>query len=230
MEGFFIFLIIFTLITLLIVLLVIWIKMIKKHLNKKKQIVIKKEKSNCIEQLDNVKYIEHRKKPMDAQGKMFQLLESLHLIITTKNRDILTARYSLAKELLFRLRIFKNTSWYNQCISDTMEEYKQMYYDKSIRQEQVYFLKYPDDLNMLEDLYIKQLTRCFSEYAQMHEDAIINMVQKNAKVKRYKKIITSIQETIEDLELLENSTTQTEAINQLQDFIPKVESKIKNIK
>lgn len=159
-------------------------------------------------------------------GKMFQVLESVDVILTTKNRDILTQRFHFVQDLTQYLKDLRSHRNYTKNVNKAVEEYKVRYYDKTVAEEQLYFLQFPEDETLLTEIYIRELARCFSEYSQMHQEAIDGMVQKKAKINRYQKILDNIYETITDLKMLEDSENKISVIEQLRAFVPKIEAEI----
>lgn len=226
MEGFYILLLMFTLIVLLIFMLILLFKAIKK--NRIKSELTKKE----TKVVNQVPLENSQTKNFDTRigGKMYQLIESIDLIMTSKNRDIVTARYKFAFELMSDIKIFKFNNTYKADIYETVEQYKLAYYDKIVKKEQLYFLQYPEDFELLSELYIRELSRCFTDYSQMQQEAINNMVQVKAKINRYNKMLENLYETVADLKLLETSLNKNDAIKQLRTFVPVIEAEIEKLK
>src|SRR5690606_13803830 len=126
-------LLMFTLIVLLIFMLILLFKAIKK--NRIKSELTKKE----TKVVNQVPLENSQTKNFDTRigGKMYQLIESIDLIMTSKNRDIVTARYKFAFELMSDIKIFKFNNTYKADIYETVEQYKLAYYDKIVKKEQL---------------------------------------------------------------------------------------------
>jgi hypothetical protein len=122
-------------------------------------------------------------------GLFFQLLESLEIIKTSKNIDIIIGRYDFVKELCSGLAAHSSNQVYKNSFFAVVEQYKQMYYDKLIFQEQVSIAENPQDINQLNEFYADNLFRALTVNVANHYEAIAGMKQKKAIQGRYQKII-----------------------------------------
>jgi hypothetical protein len=195
----------------------------------------KQLRENYKKKRDERKAIDVKKKeleihPNEIPGKLYQFIESIELMSSSKNPDIVIGRYSFCEKLCLRLALFNKASLYEKQVYQVIEEYKENYYDKNIREEQIYFATHPEDHHRLEEYYIKQLARCFGVYAQNHQEKIDGMKQKKAMVGRYDKILEAINMILDELEKLTDTETRKQAVEQLNAFIPHIKSKIADLK
>ena len=168
--------------------------------------------------------------PNEIPGKLYQLIESIELMSSSKNPDIVIGRYSFCEKLCFRLAKFSDSSLYEKQVYGAVEEYKKNYYDRNIREEQIYFANNPEDHHRLEEYYIKQLARCFTAYAENHQELINGMKQKKAMVNRYNKMLEAIKMILDELEKLSETETRKQAEDQLKAFIAPINTKIADLK
>lgn len=122
-------------------------------------------------------------------GLFFQLLESLDVINTSKNVDIIIGRYEFAKTVTSGLAPHSTSATYNKSFIAVVENYKQMYFDKNLFEDQVYIAKNPQDTNQLNEFYAISLIRALLANFQIHLEAIAVMKQKKAMQGRFDKII-----------------------------------------
>lgn len=124
----------------------------------------------------------------EISGKAYQLLESIELIESSKNPDIVIGRYIFSRELSKRLEQVSNTNKYNRQFYEAIESYKTDYYDRNITGAQIYFLENPGDNEKWEAFYIKHLIRSINAQYEKHMIETRGMVQKKAVLKRYDKL------------------------------------------
>jgi hypothetical protein len=122
-------------------------------------------------------------------GLFFQLLESLDIMNTSKNVDIIIGRYEFVNKLTTGLAPHSLSPTYNKSFVAVVENYKQMYYDKTLFEDQVTIAKNPQDKSKLVNFYASSLIRALYMNVQNHNEAIISMKQKKAIQGRYDKII-----------------------------------------
>jgi len=168
--------------------------------------------------------------PKEIPGKLYQLIESIELMASSKNPDIVIGRYSFCEQLCFRLAKFSDSSLYEKQVFAAIEEYKKNYYDRNIREEQIYFGTHPEDHHSFEEYYIKQMARCFTAYAENHQESINGMKQKKAMVNRYHKILEALNMILDELQKLSDTETRKQGQEQLNALIPHIKSKIADLK
>lgn len=134
--------------------------------------------------------------PKFVQNPIFQILESMQIMTTTKNIDIVIGRYENCKTFTSKLSPYCEHKRYPTDIYAASDRYKELYYDKLITIEQAYVCQHPKDKKYLDEFYRASLLRCLKEAADLHLEAIDGMKQKKAINNRYLKILELI-ETVE---------------------------------
>jgi len=138
------------------------------------------------------------------KGMQIQLLESLEIIQTSKNIDIIIGRYNFSQDLMAMLTISYNDPIYNKQFYIAAEEYKQMYFDKILTSNQTFICKHPSDRKLLDNFYCDNLIRALRVNLAIHNEAISGMKQKNAIVNRYTKIMEISNMVLNELSKLGN--------------------------
>lgn len=119
---------------------------------------------------------------------MHQALETIHIIETTINIDVLIGRMDLLSHLKISLAKFDKTQQYNSAVSDGINFYKNMYYDRVVTKEQLEFISSPSTFNT-ESFIAFNIYRCFNQYCQKMKGEIEVLKTSSAKEKRRDKII-----------------------------------------
>lgn len=122
-------------------------------------------------------------------GRIFQLIETVGIISTSKNIDTITGRYSFAVQLTSELKEFTNSPKYRPSFLRAMDEYKQMYFDVTVIPEQIHIATKPEDTTLLLNYYCSNYMRAFYMSAKKHVDDISGLKQRKAINNRYDKII-----------------------------------------
>jgi hypothetical protein len=124
-------------------------------------------------------------------GKIYQALESIEIIETTKNIDTLESRYNFLLQLFQELKLASYTPRYVNDVQVALDQYKQMYYDKTPTQIQLVGLLKPKDFDMVT-FYCNSIYNCFIKHyeTQMKEIAILKT--ESGKKGRYKKLYESV--------------------------------------
>lgn len=127
-----------------------------------------------------------------------QLLESLDIIINTKNIDTLTGRYRFIQTFYPKLISFSTIERYLTDMAVQLDHYKARYYDRDIYETQLRLLMFPNagELNIFTS---ECVIRWFSRYALLQLHEILKLKTDKAKQKRIDNIISKGEEALEFL-------------------------------
>lgn len=139
--------------------------------------------------------------------KVKQALESIYIIEDTMNIDILVSRYKFLLPILLELSSVKNTSSYELTVADGVEDYRMMYYDRTITDTQAAIVINPECLDNNE-FYALNIVRCFHKYCDKMEQDLNNAKKEATKLKRREAVIESAKICIAEL----HSSKMTESI------------------
>lgn len=130
--------------------------------------------------------------------KVKQALETIYIIEDTMNIDILVSRYKFLLPILSELISVKNTSSYELTIADGVENYRMMYYDRTITDTQVAIVLNPECIENNE-FYALNIVRCFHKYCDKMEQDLNDAKREATKLKRREAVIESAKICIAEL-------------------------------
>lgn len=158
------------------------------------------------------------------KGKIFQVLESIEIIETTKNIDTLMSRYDFLLKIYDDIKIASSYSNYKIDFQKTIDEYKQMYYDKNPTQNQLIAIVKPLEFDLISFYYIS-CYRCFVRNCETQNKIIETLKTEKGKVGRYKKLLENLYvvKNIVENEILNNSDAKL-----IFDKLLEIESELKS--
>ena len=123
------------------------------------------------------------------QGQGIQFLESINIIQTTKNLDTLRSRISFIDETLYP-NIISNArnNRYKIDIQKSIDDYKTLYYDKTLNEIQTNLLVNPNTTE-LKKLYADSIVQCYIRYVDNQKEEISKLIRESAIEKRKEFII-----------------------------------------
>ena len=124
-------------------------------------------------------------------GKIYQALESIEIIETTKNIDTLESRYNFLQPLFQELKLASHTPRYTNDVQVALDQYKQMYYDKTPTQIQLTGLLKPTSFDM-NTFYCNSIYNCFMKHYKTQIKEIAVLKTESGKKGRYKKLYDSV--------------------------------------
>jgi len=134
------------------------------------------------EEIDNYDY-QYR----TVQGWSLQLLESLHLLHTTKNFDTLKGRYDFINQFYYDLCLAKHNKRYTADIQKGIDNFKSTYYETTLQDFEIDLLYNPDQ-KKLKELYLRSIGNCFELFAADQALSLANLKRDSAKRNRLDKI------------------------------------------
>ena len=153
---------------------------------------------------------------MSIQGVGLQVLETVHIIATTKNFDTLKGRYELLIERLDTLRKAQNNQQYSADINTSIETYKSMYYDRPLQEFEISSVLKPNIFNA-KNFYCDSLVSCINRFTEEQINEIRNLKSENAKIKRRAKVIDKVNLAKNELQDKCSSTSSyLSALNSLE--------------
>jgi hypothetical protein len=158
-------------------------------------------------------------KVANIRTKLYQLLESLEIISSSINVDIVIGRHEFINKIIPDLIKYKSLDLYKKYFLEVIEEYKTRYFDRVISKEQIYFCTNPDDENNLIEYYANNIMRAYKSTVDNHIEAINGMKQKKAIIGRYEKIMTiseMAKDTIKALPRIEKRNNYLEEIFEIR--------------
>lgn len=153
---------------------------------------------------------------MTIQGVGLQVLETVHIISTTKNFDTIKGRYVLLLERLDTLRKAESDRQYSADINTSVQTYKSIYYDKPLQDLELAAILKPNNFNA-QTFYCEALVSCMKRFVEEQSNEISLLKSENAKVKRRAKNIEKINSAkIELQNKCSSNTSYLAALNTLE--------------
>ena len=157
-----------------------------------------------------------------VQVKIFQALESIEILETTKNLDTLQSRYDFLGILFRELNLASYTLRYPNDLQTALDNYKQMYYDKIPTQVQLVGLLKPNEFDM-DTFYSNAIYNCFMRHYEFQMKQISVLKTENGKKGRFKKLQESAR-TASDL-ILKDCISSTD-FHKLHNHLKKIEKEL----
>lgn len=146
------------------------------------------------EEIDNYDY-QYR----TVQGWSLQLLESLHLLHTTKNFDTLKGRYDFINQFYYDLCLAKHNKRYTADIQKGIDNFKSTYYETTLQDFEIDLLYNPDQ-KKLKELYLRSIGNCFELFAADQALSLANLKRDSAKRNRLDKIYEVADQSIREID------------------------------
>ena|SRR5690242_8983379 len=128
---------------------------------------------------------------MSIQGVGLQVLETVHIIATTKNFDTIKSRYELLLERIDTLRKAEGNQLYSSDINTSIDTYKSMYYDRPLKDFELSAILKPNNFDP-QNFYCEALVSCIKRFAEEQTNEISGLKSENAKIKRKAKVIEKV--------------------------------------
>lgn len=136
---------------------------------------------------------------MSIQGLGLQVLETVHIIATTKKFDTIKGRYELLLERIDTLRKAESNRQYAADINASIETYKSMYYDRPLQDFELSAILKPNNFNT-QNFYCEALVVCMKRFTEEQTNEINSLKSENAKAKRKAKTIEKIKLSKDELQ------------------------------
>lgn len=136
--------------------------------------------------------------PQNIQRTGLQVLETIHIIGTSKAIDTIKGRYDFLLQIIGILQKGQSNSRYLSDIQKSIDTYKSMYYDRVPQHYELALLLKPTEFD-LTDFYCKSLFAAFKRNYEEHTEEITLLKREDAKVRRKEKIKEIIKFTKEEL-------------------------------
>jgi len=128
---------------------------------------------------------------MSIQGVGLQVLETVHIIATTKNFDTIKGRYELLLERIDTLRNAESNRLYSADINTSIETYKSMYYDRPLQDMELSVILKPNNFDV-QSFYCEALVNCIKRFVEEQTNEISGLKSENAKTKRRTKVTEKV--------------------------------------
>lgn len=153
---------------------------------------------------------------MSIQGVGLQVLETVHVIATTKHFDTLKSRYELLLERLNTLRNAENNRLYSADINTSIETYKSKYYDRPLQDIEFSVVLKPNNFDV-QSFYCEALVSCIKRFVEEQTIEISGMKSENAKTKRRAKVLDKLKLSKDELQnKCASASSYSSAINSLE--------------
>lgn len=162
------------------------IKTIEPIKEVKPEIDLSKEQKEFNDRVNNFRYTHQI-----IQGKIYQTLETIGVIETTKNLDILISRYELLLKIYDDLKMASLHSNYTKDFQKALDLYKQMYYEKTPTENQLVSIVKPLEFDMNSFYYIS-VYQCFVRSYEFQNQQIENLKTEKGKQGRYNKLLENL--------------------------------------
>jgi hypothetical protein len=136
---------------------------------------------------------------MSIQGVGLQVLETVHIIATTKNFDTIKGRYELLLERIDTLRKAKSNQLYSADINTSIETYKSLYYNRPLQDFELSAILKPNDFDA-QNFYCEALVSCIKRFVDEQISEIAGLKSESAKIKRRAKVIDKIKLSKDELQ------------------------------
>lgn len=128
-----------------------------------------------------------------------QLLESVHLLHTTKNFDTLKGRYDFIAQFYHDLCLAKHNKRFTADIQYSIDEYKSTYYNTMLEDFEIDLLYNPDK-KKLKEFYLRSIGQCFKRFAHDQDLSIGSLKRKSAVQNRLNKIQEIADQSIREMD------------------------------
>lgn len=132
--------------------------------------------------------------PQNIQRTGLQVLETIHIIGTSKSIDTIKGRYDFLLQIIITLQKGQSNPRYLSDIQKSIDTYKSMYYDRVPQDYELALLLKPTECD-LTDFYCKSLFSAFKRNFEEHSEEIKLLKREDAKVRRKEKIKETIKFT-----------------------------------
>lgn len=116
-----------------------------------------------------------------------QVLETIHIIATSKAMDTIKGPFEFLLEIIGTLQKGQNNTRYLSDIQKSIDKYKSVFYDRVPQDFELAVLFKPTEFNLI-DFYCKSLFAAFKRNVEEHSEQIKLLKRENAKVRRKEKI------------------------------------------
>lgn len=125
--------------------------------------------------------------PETIQRTGLQVLETIHIIATSKAMDTVKGRFNFLLEIIDTLQKGQNNSRYFSDIQKSIDKYKSVFYERIPQDFELAILFKPTEFNLI-DFYCKSLFAAFKRNIEEHSEQIKLLKREDAKVRRKEKI------------------------------------------
>jgi len=158
--------------------------------------------------------------PQSIQRTGLQVLETIHIIGTSKAIDTIKGRYDFLLQIIGTLQKGQNNSRYLSDIQKSIDTYKTMYYDRVPQDYELASLIKPIEFDVT-DFYCKSLFAAFKRSFEEHSEEIKLLKREDAKIRRKEKIKEVIKVTKDELN---NKCSKAASFATVMSELKKIES------
>jgi ABC-type multidrug transport system fused ATPase/permease subunit len=159
----------------------------------------------------------------NIQRKVFQTLETIEIIETTKNLDTLISRYDFLNKVYVEVKFASIYPNYVPDFQIALDNYKQMYYDKIPSQTQLTAIVKPNDFDM-KTFYSEAIYNCFIRNYEFQIQQIELLKTENGKKGRYIKLQENASTSVD---LILKNCADAENFHELQNKLREIEKDLR---
>lgn len=180
------------------------IKKVEAIIKDKPEVILTNEQKTFIERTSNFIYSSQL-----IKGKIYQALESIEIIGSTKNLDTLISRYDFLTKIYDDIKMASLNPIYKNDFQKALDEYKQMYYNVIPTQNQLNAIVKPLEFDLHSFYYISTY-QCFVRNYEFQTNQIELLKTEKGKQGRYKKLLENLYLTkkIVELEIMNNENAK----------------------
>ncbi|HHT9079208.1 TPA: hypothetical protein ACT5CJ_001988 [Flavobacterium psychrophilum] len=150
------------------------------------EIVLSTEEKEFNERVINFRYTSQM-----LQGKIYQTLETIDIMESTKNLDTLISRFDFLITIYDDLKIGSVHLNYKRDFQNSLDKYKQMYYDKTPTQNQLNAIVNPLKFDLITFYYIS-VYQCFVRCYEFQNQVIETLKTEKGKQGRFIKLLENL--------------------------------------
>jgi len=194
----------------------------KLFIKKQKEHSSNEDESNSEREKNAIKY-----DPKIIHRESLQILESLHVLSTTKNHDTLVGRYEFISTMYGDIIKASKQKRFLSDIQVAIDDYKLRYYDRILDDHEIQLLVEPD-YEKLTEYYSYCLFHSFNSFYSEQKEQIENLKRDDAKLRRKEKIIEVGNKTLTEFGINGSDNDRYRALlNSLKELIDRLKSSSK---
>ena len=122
------------------------------------------------------------------QSTLLQVLETSYIIETSISPDTVIGRCSFLKEKFTEIISLRANHRFNIELQEAVDNYKQIYYDKTITEKQIFIIT-KADFGYLIKFFLDNISRSFYSYTDKQLKEINALKKDETKIKRKSKLL-----------------------------------------
>ncbi len=156
--------------------------------------------------------------PESVQRSAFQVLETMHIIGTSKALDTIIGRYDFLLQIFNVLKAGASHPRYVSDITNSVDRYKSMYYDRIPQEYQLTIVAKPNEFDLV-NFYCQSLLNAFKRTYEDYTEEVQMLKREDAKIRRREKVSEIFKNTKAELaKRCSNASSYSQVINELEKY------------